>query len=68
MKRSGIPISQLTELSSDLNHFDFMNRWTRKSRNRLDNIQKEKLEDINHQLDLMRRLMSGEDIDESESQ
>jgi hypothetical protein len=66
MKRSGIPISQLTELSSDLSHFGFMNRWTQKSKNRLEPNQKEQLEDINHQLDLMKRLLSGEDLEDSD--
>jgi len=64
MKKSGIPLKQFLELSSNESHQAFLQRDPEWLKNSITLDQKEKLEDLTFQLNLLKRLMDGEEIDD----
>jgi len=64
MKKSGIPLKQFLELSSIESHQALLQRDPERLKNSITLDQKEKLEDLTFQLNLLKRLMDGEEIDD----
>lgn len=64
MKKSGIPLKHLPELSSSGNHHSIERKGLECLRNSITMDQKGQLIDLSNQLNLLKRLMDGEEIDD----